>query len=78
MEAKVFKPKCPCVQDCPDRTIYCKSTCEKYAEWDKQYKQYRAEIEAKAKEANEYWTYKMKVIKSSLKSIAKDKMSGRK
>ena len=42
------------------------------------YKAVGAEIEAKAKEANEYWTYKMKVIKSSLKSIAKDKMSGRK
>ena len=74
----MFKPKCPCVKDCPDRTIYCKSSCEKYAKWDKEYKEYRAEIESKQKEITEYWDYKMKVLKRSLKSIARDKMQGRK
>ena len=74
----MFKPKCPCVQDCPDRTIHCKSTCEKYAEWDKQYKQYRAEVEVKAKEDRDYWAYKMKVIKRSIRAMQKDKNSGRK
>lgn len=74
----MFKPKCPCVKDCLDRTIYCKSSCEKYAKWDEEYKKYRSEVESKAKEENEYWTYKMKVLKRSLKSIARDKMSGRK
>ena len=74
----MFKPKCPCVQDCPDRSIYCKSICEKYSEWDKQYKKYRAEIESKQKEQSEFWSYKMKVLKRSLKAIARDKIQGRK
>lgn len=74
----MFKPKCPCVQDCPDRTIHCKSYCEKFAKWDAEYKKYRSEIESKAKADREFWDYKMKVIKRSLKNMARDKMEGRK
>lgn len=73
----MFKPKCPCVQDCPNRSIYCRNDCEKYKEYNEKYLQYRAEIEASRKEALDYYDYKAGVLKKPMKNIYRNKMQGR-
>lgn len=72
----MFKPKCPCVQDCPDRTIHCKSYCDKFAKWDAEYKEYRAELEHKKKLRNEYCEYRSKVMEQPMKRKYRRKMMG--
>lgn len=26
-------PNCPCVKECPNRSAYCRGTCEPYKKW---------------------------------------------
>lgn len=73
----MFKPKCPCVQDCPNRSIYCRNDCEKYKEYHEKYLQYRDEMEAKRKEMLDYYDYKAKVLKKPMKNIYRNKQHGR-
>ncbi len=73
----MFKPKCPCVKDCPDRSIYCRNECKQYQEYHEKYLQYRAALEAKRNEMLDYYDYKAKVLKKPMKNIFRNKQQGR-
>ena len=73
----MFKPKCPCVQDCPDRSIYCRNDCEKYKDYYEQYMKYREELEKKQKQEIDYNDYKSNVYKKPMKNIYRNIIQGR-
>lgn len=54
-------PKAPC-QDCPDRTVGCHGTCEKYAEYKSNRDKLRCELQKKARDEEVVNGYKVKEI----------------
>ena len=73
----MFKPKCPCNKECPDRSVHCRDNCEKFKEYYEKYQQYRSEIEANRKESLEYYDYKSKILKKPMQNIYRRKARGR-
>ena len=50
-----MKAKSPCL-NCPDRTIGCHSTCEKYIEFQKVHAEEKAKAFEARREEAEYWS----------------------
>ena len=58
-----MKIKCPCTQDCEDRSPNCHSICPDYLEYEKaKHKEY-ADKKARYKGEEDYNTHKEKVFK---------------
>lgn len=65
------RPKSPCVQECENRTIYCKRSCELYKAYEEQYSDYMKEKQKNIAKTTDYSDYKKKVVVKMTKRMKK-------